>query len=456
MELGFDPGAPDGVAGDGTRRAVRRYQERVGKAVTGYLDEADVTRLQGAALPRLVMNTPAGGTLLRGGTGGRWAFNGTEGQRVRVEAGSNAFDTILELVSPAGDVIAQDDDGGTDTDSELAMLLPDSGRYEVRVTAFDDGDSGLYTVTVSDGGAVTGLVMNTPAGGTLLHGGAGGRWAFNGTEGQRVRVEAGSNAFDTMLELVSPAGDVIAHDDDGGTGTDSMLAMLLPDSGRYEVWVTAFDDGDSGPYTVAVGDTGPFRLALNAMELGELLPDGTGGRWVFDGTEGQEISVLVLALFDTKLELVSPTGVVIAEDDDSGGGTNPLLENRLPDSGRYEVRVTAYDDDDNGSYLVTVDDLPRLFMNETVTGHLLGDGTDGRWAFYGPEDQEIRVEVSSDAFDTIVEIVSPVGDVIAQDDDSGAGTDSLLETTLPVFGRYEVRVTAYDDGDGGPYTVTLR
>ena len=452
--LGFDPGVPDGVAGAGTRRAVRRYQGREGKAITGYLDAADVTRLQDV-FPRLVMNAPADGTLLGDGLGGRWVFNGTEGQRVRVEAGSNAFDTELELVSPTGDVIAQNDDGGIGTDSQLAMLLPDSGRYEVWVTAYDDGDSGPYTVTVSDGGGVTELVMNTPVGGTLLGDGTGGRWVFNGMEGQRVRVEAGSDAFDTELELVSPTGDVIAQNDDGGIGTDSMLAMLLPDSGRYEVWVTAYDDGDSGPYTVTVSDTGPFRLALNAMELGELLPDGTGGRWVFDGTEGQEISVLVLALFDTQLELVSPTGVVIAEDDDSGGGTNPLVEMALPVSGRYEVRVTAYDDDENGSYLVTVDDLPRLAMNETVTGDLLDDGTGGRWAFYAAEDSEIRVEVSSDAFDTMVEIVSPIGVVIAEDDDSGAGSDSLLEMTLPVSGRYEVRVTAYGDGDGGPYTVGL-
>ena len=49
VALGFDPGAPDGLVGGGMRRAVRAYQQGAGKAVTGYLDAADVTALRDAA-----------------------------------------------------------------------------------------------------------------------------------------------------------------------------------------------------------------------------------------------------------------------------------------------------------------------------------------------------------------------------------------------------------------------
>ena len=50
VALGLDPGTPDGLVGGGTRRAVRVYQEGAGKAATGFLDAADVTTLQHAAL----------------------------------------------------------------------------------------------------------------------------------------------------------------------------------------------------------------------------------------------------------------------------------------------------------------------------------------------------------------------------------------------------------------------
>ena len=43
---GFDPGAPDGVFGDGTRAALERWQEDEGRPATGYLDEEAATELQ--------------------------------------------------------------------------------------------------------------------------------------------------------------------------------------------------------------------------------------------------------------------------------------------------------------------------------------------------------------------------------------------------------------------------
>ena len=49
VALGLDPGAPDGLVGGGTRRAVRAYQEGVGKPATGFVDAADVTALHAAA-----------------------------------------------------------------------------------------------------------------------------------------------------------------------------------------------------------------------------------------------------------------------------------------------------------------------------------------------------------------------------------------------------------------------
>ena len=99
----------------------------------------------------------------------------------------------------------------------------------------------------------------------------------------------------------------------------------------------------------------------------------------------------------------------------------------------------------------------RLMLNTPVRGALLGDGAGGRWFFDGwTAGQEIRVAVGSDAFDTVVELVSPTGAVIDTDDDGGGmGTDSLLEATLPVPGRYQVLVTAYNDTGTGTYTVAV-
>ena len=80
-----------------------------------------------------------------------------------------------------------------------------------------------------------------------------GRWSFEAEAGQEVRVTAESEAFDTVLELRSPAGEVLAENDDCSLfSTDSCLeTTILPEAGRYEIWVTAFLGAGTGAYEVA-------------------------------------------------------------------------------------------------------------------------------------------------------------------------------------------------------------
>ena len=121
-------------------------------------------------------------------------------------------------------------------------------------------------------------------------------------------------------------------------------------------------------------------------------------------------------------------------------------------------QIPAYYDASAGNFVFRRGvelELPRLVLDRPVSGTLLDDGTGGQWVFDGTAGQDVSVNVDSVAFDTVVDLVSPTDTVIATDDDGG-GTDSLLETTLPVSGRYRVRVAAYDDVGAGVYTVAVR
>ncbi|MBB1127008.1 peptidoglycan-binding domain-containing protein [Thiospirillum jenense] len=46
QELGYRPGPADGVYGSNTRRAIKQFQRDHGLAVTGYFNEATVSRLR--------------------------------------------------------------------------------------------------------------------------------------------------------------------------------------------------------------------------------------------------------------------------------------------------------------------------------------------------------------------------------------------------------------------------
>ena len=122
------------------------------------------------------------------------------------------------------------------------------------------------------------------------------------------------------------------------------------------------------------------------------------------------------------------------------------------------VGVTAFDDNP-GPYRVAVRkmDVSPLAMNdEGSSGHLGEDGSAvGVWGFEGVAGAVVSVTVSSDAFDPVVELLSPAGEQVADDDDSGPGTDARLLATLPETGTYVVGVTAFDDKPG-PYRVAVQ
>lgn len=69
--------------------------------------------------------------------------------------------------------------------------------------------------------------------------------------------------------------------------------------------------------------------------------------WVFSGSVGDQVTVAAdagaNAALDTALRLLGPDGALIAEDDDSGPGLNPLLADvALPASGQYTVELVQY------------------------------------------------------------------------------------------------------------------
>ena len=55
-----------------------------------------------------------------------------------------------------------------------------------------------------------------------------------------------------MVEILSPSGVSLGRDDDGGVHSDSLLAVDLPEDGRYTLIVTS--KSGEGDYTVRLID----------------------------------------------------------------------------------------------------------------------------------------------------------------------------------------------------------
>lgn len=76
-------------------------------------------------------------------------------------------------------------------------------------------------------------------------------WYFEGKKGQRARVMQSSGDFDTYLHLGRHGSDeALADNDDAEGGTDSEIAITLPDDGVYVIIANAYSGEDLGGYRI--------------------------------------------------------------------------------------------------------------------------------------------------------------------------------------------------------------
>ncbi len=78
------------------------------------------------------------------------------------------------------------------------------------------------------------------------------QYRFYGYEGQYVSAILTSQAFDPFLIAVTPTGEEIRVDDFEGSTTETRIEDELPVEGWYELMVTSYSAGESGPYSLTL------------------------------------------------------------------------------------------------------------------------------------------------------------------------------------------------------------
>ncbi len=125
----------------------------------------------------------------------------------------------------------------------LAGLLPGGGGGGSVPNTLDGGD-GLDT---TGGGS---LSVGSSAQGTLDSLFEAHNWTFQGQAGQTVTIRVnGAGDTDPRAKLLDANGNVLAEDDDGGGGWNSLIVATLPAAGAYTVRVDVFT---GGTYTISI------------------------------------------------------------------------------------------------------------------------------------------------------------------------------------------------------------
>jgi len=309
-------------------------------------------------------------------------FEGQPGQQVVLDLSSRDFDPYLILLGPQEQRAENDDHEGDAQRSLLALTLEESGTYRVGVTSYKAGETGSYQLRINAGAtqaaAAPGPMMErgSLASGdqTLRSGEFVDSYTFPGVPGQTVNIDLTSSAFDTYLMLIDPKGDQTENDDEGGTDR-SLISQTLTEPGEYQVLVTSYSEGETGPYELQVqfgGGTQSVATSSRQRDVSSLatgqtitgrLEQGDGQLddgeyrdiYVFDGQAGQSVSIdMTSSEFDTYLALVVPTGDPIQNDDYEGSTNRSRIDLTLRETGRFRIVATSYQAGNTGSYQLTL------------------------------------------------------------------------------------------------------
>jgi hypothetical protein len=435
----------------------------------------------GCAAPRALALQQVGGgrvqdrsvfvssNVLTPGEADDWPLTARENETVILSVESGRFDPLVELLSPAGAVIAQNDD--VRPGEQRAMLLaalPSAGEYKVRVTASKGASGGEYRLTIRRF-----VASETPLGArtaSALGPDLAGWHRFRAEQGQTLVVTARATAFSPEIEILTPDGEPLAASSSQPGEGVARSAFRALRAGAYHARVAA-EGGSGAPresYALTVATARTFPFEVGAAETSRRVDAGGLDLWAFDAEAGEVVRVtarsagvgMQLALsyvppLDDAGQPRLPPGnlqpvAFLPSDPKAGGEVTAVLNVK----GRYQAEVSqplglAAD------YTFTASRPVRPLAPGVQAKGALALGASDYWVVEAGAASIVRVDASSEQFDAMTELYGPRGEQVAVNDDGGSGRNALLTALVVEPGRYLLRVSAFGDGASGAYAVRI-
>lgn len=389
----------------------------------------------------LTSGSSTGGSLGQGDTA-YYSFSGTAGQAFRLFAQSDDYAVRIKILKP-------DDTELSTSFNRAANTLPDTGTYDVEITAqhtTQEGDFTLYYVRGDDSvssGTIQGGQHYT---GTLAENEIKS-YQFEGEDGQGFRLYGDSNDYPVAITIFRPDGSErnITYD---------RFAGELTQTGTYSVAIYAYDNNQEGDYRfdfvlggededAADGDIKSGTSINKTLETNQL------HSFEFDGETDQEFRLSAEADNDgyaVGFTLFNPDGSVV-------NTTYHRWSGALTQTGKYIVAVYAYTKNDEGPYrldfVLGADNVTEgyLLNGDTRPGELLENGMTS-YKISGTASQSLSV-TSTGSYTRSFRLYKPDGSLWKY------SNASAISGTMPDTGIYTLVTYFYNRERSGGYTVSL-
>ncbi len=282
--------------------------------------------------------------------------------------------------------------------------------------------------------------------GRLSPGGDVDHVAVNLSQGQTlvaslVAHETLGSQFDGVMQIVAPAGNVVAYNHDHG-GLDPQIAFVAPADGKYLVRVFGFPSAPNSTIGFAGNDAYVYRLTLT-----------TGGfvdyPWPLAVARGSDAQVEVCGWNLPE----SVKSLAVRGDGEAATLWDPQLANTTVVA--IEPHATAVEIEPNDQQAPQAIELPL-----TISGRLESPGDVDAFAFAATKGQAISFELAGRSLgypiDGVLEVFDEAGKSLARVDDVGASRDPVLAFAPPADGTFRVVVSDLNGQGSDRHVYRLR
>ena len=354
------------------------------------------------------------------------------GYDLTIGATSNS-DTTLLVNGPNGEWYC-DDDGGQGLNPLIHLNNPNSGRYDVWIGSYSQGDFAATTLSVSEigvtqGNAGTPNYAATPTFGSVnlnsgftpdpylvnvTSGGARSAAAISSScrgwiaDAPDFSVNYNAGGYNTLTigavsgsDTTLVVNDAFGNwycDDDGGDGVNPLVTLTNLASGRYDIWVGSYSQGNNAASVLSISEVGltasnsgtpntyaqptfgsanlnagftpdPYVVTVNsggARRASDISSSCRG--WIADAPDFSvnynaggysTLTIGAVSNSDTTLVINDAYGNWYC-DDDGGNGLNPLVTLTNLASGRYDIWVGSYSQGDYATSQLSISEIGQV------------------------------------------------------------------------------------------------
>ena len=399
-------------------------------------------------------------------------------------------DPYLTLTNSSSEILKTDDDidykgsslkWSSDSLNSLIYYTPSySGTYYLEVeSAFDTSYYRYYTgsfeISAWKADETTSQATPISVGGlasaTIDHELDADYFKIKLVAGRTYDFKLNKDSLSDPYLYLEDAQESLAQDDNSGSESkNALIRYSAPATKDY--YLIATDAGyDYGTYTLSATqlkydestDTAN-PITIGSTKADELLYSGDNNWYKIQlkAGKGYRFNVTGETLADPKLQLRDSSGAVVAENDDSNEGNDPVLNYRATRQGNFYLDVSDSTDSKTGRFKLTAHQTDEsastanpLKAGQSKTGTIEYTNDKDWYAIKLTKNTRYNFNLNSITLkDPERKLRNSSGTLITSDDNSGAGNNASIGFTAATAGTYFLDAGAIQSNDTGTYKLT--